>query len=371
MPKSVSTHLRRLGFTLVELLVVIAIIGILIALLLPAVQAAREAARRSQCLNHLKQLGVALHNYHDSSKTFPSKGQGNQQAAWNWENHGSLSGHVMLLPFMENEALYSLIKAGEPGWGGGPAGSVQPWGPLPWLGWPPLYYMDPGPSFHCPSDPRGVFQSAWGPQCPSANYNFCIGDMAWGNINEGGTVSNPRGIFGWYNYCSIGDIKDGTSNTIAMSEHSTCVPAGDRNIHGGGASIGLTGANPAAECLALKGAGNTISPSATSGQSTRGALWSCVWGTTMCMNTILPPNSIVCWDTADAFHTSNAYLPPDSYHPGGVNAAMADGSCRFISDTIDTGDLTAPCNPVPAGQSPYGVWGALGTKLGGETLDSF
>jgi len=272
----------------------------------------------------------------------------------------------MLLPFMENEPLYSLIKSGEPTW---PPGPVQPWGPLPWLGWPPLSYMDPGPSFHCPSDPRGVFQSAWGAAMPSANYNFCIGDIAVA-ISEGGAIQNPRGIFGWYNYCSIGDIKDGTSNTIAMSEHSTSTDYASRNIHGTGAQIALAGANPAAECLALKGPGNTILPTATV-NGARGCNWSLAWGTIMSMNTILPPNSISCWDGGDGFHTSSGYLPPDSYHPGGVNVTMADGSCRFISDTIETGDLTAPCWPAPVQQSPYGVWGALGTKQGGETLDSF
>ena len=92
---------RRRGFTLVELLVVIAIIGILVALLLPAIQAAREAARRTQCNNNLKQVGVALHNYHDTYKVLPPGGlAGNPRLSWN----------VLILPFIEQQALHALVN---------------------------------------------------------------------------------------------------------------------------------------------------------------------------------------------------------------------------------------------------------------------
>jgi len=121
MSKSISTHVRRLGFTLVELLVVIAIIGILIALLLPAVQAAREAARRAQCTNNLKQMGLALHNYHDANKTFPSLGQGTCQPGHpSTDLYHYASGFMVMLPYLENAPLYDWIKAGDatyPPWG--------------------------------------------------------------------------------------------------------------------------------------------------------------------------------------------------------------------------------------------------------------
>src|SRR5687767_3447022 len=110
---------RRAGFTLVELLVVIAIIGILVALLLPAVQAAREAARRAQCTNNLKQIGIALHNYHDTYKTFPfGKGQSYPGAA----GYARWSTHALILPFVEQNTLHASIDfrfaPATPGMGG-------------------------------------------------------------------------------------------------------------------------------------------------------------------------------------------------------------------------------------------------------------
>ena len=112
---------RRRGFTLVELLVVIAIIGILVALLLPAVQAAREAARRMQCTNNHKQLGLAVHNYHDTYKSLPARA-GGTQGPTNLDNQGWLSAWIVLLPFYEQAPMYEQITAGDA------ANGISPWG---------------------------------------------------------------------------------------------------------------------------------------------------------------------------------------------------------------------------------------------------
>src|SRR4051794_6862694 len=124
------------GFTLVELLVVIAIIGVLVALLLPAVQAAREAARRSQCSNNLKQFGIALHNYHDTFRNFPPRRGGTNGCDGNVDlarvkcNYDRLSAFVMLLPFYEQKALYDTIQAG--GVTDSAGNLIAPGGPAPW-----------------------------------------------------------------------------------------------------------------------------------------------------------------------------------------------------------------------------------------------
>src|SRR5689334_1387321 len=165
-------HVRKRGFTLIELLVVIAIIGVLVSLLLPAVQQAREAARRTQCKNNLKQLGLALHNYHDVFNNFVYRKGGTQGAGNTLRNDGNyvrLSGMVPLLPYIEQTAVINMIQAGDPnnttGWGAVPAG-----GAAPWSGWPVWTRLGQIPSFLCPSDP-GV-PTARG----NNNYAFNAGD---------------------------------------------------------------------------------------------------------------------------------------------------------------------------------------------------
>ncbi len=160
------------GFTLVELLVVIAIIGILIALLLPAVQAAREAARRSQCTNNLKQLGLALQNYHDVIKVFPPrKGGSNGCSANAWcSNRGRKSGFIPILPYIEQNPLYERIRAGDPTGATSGGNVVPPDGPAGWQAW--SVWNDAPDALLCPSDngypdKRGRYNS----------YAFCIGDQ--------------------------------------------------------------------------------------------------------------------------------------------------------------------------------------------------
>jgi prepilin-type N-terminal cleavage/methylation domain-containing protein/prepilin-type processing-associated H-X9-DG protein len=350
----------RRGFTLVELLVVIAIIGILIALLLPAVQAAREAARRAQCSNNLKQLGLALHNYHDSNRCFPFGAGGTGRptppftAGWgacDGDNHNCYrsSAFTRLLPFFEQSALYEQISnatAGHP-----------PFGPRPWLRSYPPWQEEIG-SLRCPSD--GEEQRPWNPpENGLCNYLVSYGDRMR-NINGNHTLSTVRGVFGRVITLSIKHVKDGTSNTIALSE--SC--AGDGSRHVGRAiarNLGRVDQNPTT-CLAVVGPNNLITGPVRPWH--RGRRWCDGNPGRTGFNTVLPPNGPSC--------SNNDWLgwgiyPPSSYHPGGVNAAMADGSVTFFSETVDTGNLSLP-QPGSGNPTPYGVWGAIGTRNGGEPV---
>ena len=195
-------HSRR-GFTLIELLVVIAIIAVLIALLLPAVQQAREAARRTQCKNNLKQLGLALHNYHDTFLVFPP-GQF-QPLGTNVNSSTNRSCWMQrILPYIDQATLFNTFATNM----SGPAGFASNW---------------PGantilPALMCPSDPsspKNATASGLANQGFSGNYSVCAGSTTFG-VDGGGDKLN--GMFFCYSRTSIRDTTDGTSNTLLAGE---------------------------------------------------------------------------------------------------------------------------------------------------------
>ena len=357
-----GTRLRQ-GFTLVELLVVIAIIGILIALLLPAVQAAREAARRSQCSNNLKQIGIALHEYHAALQSFPFRQGGTTfSGATEWQSNGRrLSGWVLVLPFMEQGALHQKITS--PTTVNGNA--VPAWGPLPWR-----HEYDPWrvqvPGLLCPSDDGGRRKAASGSDqaLGRTNYSFSAGDTIAGSSPNGtgnGETADPRGIFGRDSGTRIADIRDGTSNTIAISER---VIAQEAQLIRGGTATSVTGMNTnPTNCASLKGADGMYTSAATVIPYT-GKRWNDGATVFNCFTTVLPPNSPSCINGLG--HGDWGIFSPSSWHPGGVMGLMADGAVRFVSETINTGDISAAEKTF--GASPYGVWGAMGTKKGGEAI---
>ncbi|MGQ9822023.1 MAG: DUF1559 domain-containing protein [Thermogutta sp.] len=363
-------RIARAGFTLVELLVVIAIIGILIALLLPAVQAAREAARRSQCTNNLKQLGLALQNYHDVNKVFPYRkgGTGTIAPTWNGveSNYERKSGFIPLLPFMEQNPLYESIRSG----GGNPV--APPEGPAGWNAWWSVWRNSPD-ILLCPSD-NGVTNK----NDPFNSYSFCVGDQ----IDSLRDAEDVRGMFGYRRTYSMADVTDGTSNTIAMSER---IAHGRGVGHSSGGSTAYTAKGVEHVMAMVKGVGglrtNPINCRAmTDGKyyiagqnlnSPTGIAWTDGQPPYVGFNTVLPPNDPSCSeDTSGWGDQVHVVLPPTSRHPGGVNALYVDGSVHFISNTIDTGNLSSGVIQPKNGPSLYGVWGALGSKAGGETVST-
>ncbi|MDR1958948.1 MAG: DUF1559 domain-containing protein, partial [Planctomycetaceae bacterium] len=198
----------RSAFTLVELLVVIAIIGILIALLLPAVQAAREAARRMQCSNNLKQLGLAIHNYHDTSKGFPS-GMSRIHTNITDNNQHKFGTLLKLCPYMEQQALYEAF--------------VSKTDSYSYDKWPTAALNVTLPGLVCPTNSGEVpfLGITGGGNAGRNNYHVMYGDVvdAGGNGSNANAVHCPRGFFGIkYSFKGMGAISDGLSNTMAMSE---------------------------------------------------------------------------------------------------------------------------------------------------------
>lgn len=360
---------RRKAFTLIELLVVIAIIAILIALLLPAVQQAREAARRTQCKNNLKQFGLAIHNYHDVYNAIPlgctvaggNVGSGsNQFRRW--------SAHLPLLPYVEQDNLYkasvnALAPAGNP--------------TAPWHNAVPAVVTQT-PHLLCPSD--GIVSGNGQGRPAQTNYMFSRGDNAW-DYNQAWHGNGGRGLRGFFKGVKnngqggsprrFRDVTDGLSNTIAMGERIKAINGGRSVLDGTTTtSVSQGGRRRPADCKASIGA-NGLYTNVGNGNGSKLAGVRAYDGAppfTM-ITTILAPNSASCKHQNNNAHDRDGIMTMTSRHTGGAQVLLGDGSVRFLSENIDTGDLTA--QPVTGGPSPYGIMGALGSVSGGETLGEF
>ncbi len=373
---------KRPGFTLVELLVVIAIIGVMVGLLLPAVQAAREAARRMSCGNNFKQIGLGLHNYHAAYNLLPMQMGGTAARGMNLDNNFELSFLVPLLPFIEQQALWERISNPL-------APNFPSMGPaLGNTGYDP--WRTQVSTYRCPSDPTEPNAGTFG----YSNYAACLGDSGYeeqdAGVNDDGSIRTgtqqwdyqnqqrwDRGVFRGRKFTGFKDILDGTANTMACGEMVT--DAGRREIIG----AWVHNVNP---CLApndVEYAGK-VDParpqfylaSATVEQNVlfqRGHRWHHGLPHFTGFNAIRPPNSYSqsrSWPTNNAF----GWFTASSRHQGGCHVLMADGAVKFVTESIDAGNqgVIPPggCQGTagPGGEflngraSPYGVWGALGTK---------
>ena len=334
--------MKRNGFTLVELLVVIAIIGILIALLLPAVQAAREAARRMQCSNSAKQIATALHVYHDTHKQFPP--------GYGYFPGGYKNGDTGVVEWPWSARLFSYVENGMLGdcvtWTFNPGNSRGPY---------PAFHTEivsaQIPAFLCPSDSGSTTPFNKGHSCYVPENGAHATEGTLGRINFGANLGyaetgqpgmewyllyggKPNGVFYHNSNTSFRDISDGTSSTLLISElvtGGTCTIRGTHSYDEG--PVVMTDVTP-----------NNSMPD---------------W-TRWCDKADGPDSAAPCDTKNDddnvgtvsgfnrVFHSSR------SMHPGGVNAALCDGSVRFIEDEIDAD-----------------VWRMLGTRAGGEPVGEF
>jgi prepilin-type N-terminal cleavage/methylation domain-containing protein/prepilin-type processing-associated H-X9-DG protein len=362
---------RRRGFTLIELLVVIAIIAVLIALLLPAVQSAREAARRAQCTNNLKQIGLALHNYHSATQAIPPSGTRagypnpwqNDTPGLDFVQHFSMKTH--LLPYLEQQAVYNAFNMMQ---NAGPIAAslpIQQQG-----GWiNSTAYLTKIPGFLCPSDanPGNV-------NVANTNYpNSIGGNRAYAQI--GWTPNGPFYQMSWdsaiRDVISFDDITDGLSSTAIFSEWVR----GYGNMQTDGLGMVYGGAGNAIVCdYSLRGTANAdyvLYTTKCQNNTARffafkGEYWHLAdTGRGGYYTHTTPPNQRSCFCSESGNRAGLPGLPlpyqedpetligASSYHPGGVNILFMDGSVRFIKNSVN-----------------YQTWLALGTTAQNESVSS-
>lgn len=348
---SLHHNRRNAGFTLIELLVVIAIIAVLIALLLPAVQQAREAARRSQCKNNLKQLGLGLANYETAFTVFPMTNAQNYRP-----NVQGFSPQARILPYMEQAGLQDLLDFTQPAFIG-PFNNLVPNPQFATAFATPLAVM------LCPSDPAptqvtGAGGAIYGCNNYMVSYGSGTGtnyDLRW--PTDGIVFENSS--------ARIRDITDGASNTVFMSESvrsigaDVTLPAGtlppfpyQMTMNG---SSGVNSALQATQGLAASGGAwsafngsgviqnpnlNAVWPTMTAwrGASSaalrgRGGSWAHSGALSTLTNGYNPPNSRI----PDVVTHFTGFFGPRSWHAGGAHALLGDGTVHFLSDSIDAG----------------------------------
>ena len=327
---------RRSAFTLVELLVVIAIIGILVALLLPAVQAAREAARRMSCGNNMKQLGLALHNYHDVYRRLPPMAFYPKTVVGDdW------SLHARLLPYLEQASLHNFIVWGVPYTQQGAVAQMRI------------------PTFICPSETKARPRPDPQPSDPNFTHfplNYGVNAGSWfvfaPTTQQGGDgLTHPQASF------DFAALTDGTTNTLAFAEVKAYTPY----LRDGGNPAGLGVAPPVA--TAVGGMGGSFKADSGHTEWVDGRVHQTGVTVTFPPNTQVPfTNAGIAYDidfnsSREGKNITNptyATVTSRSYHPGGVQVTLADGSIQFVSQTVDAT-----------------VWRSLGTRAGGEVVGPY